>query len=561
MVTQNVINGFVIPDDIAEIRDFPREFKISTVDFVYQRIAFLIECFPLRKEIIELAQSDNDCQKMKRKILKRKILKGENDLTIILAGNDGLTDTALDILSYLVIKADKTNPTLYQIVKKIDGESDKLFEKMFHENDLSKRTITRGFKAALDIFQAASVKDGDSIRKIVKDFDNSFSDSGTEAMMAFVKEAVSDIWDVATLGDMIYALRYDSDCNSWDMPEMADFFTQAVKNGVAPAPPLNMSSRPRIDMCMSSFRISTSIGVNHHSLYKFPITEKMKERICAIMAMSCTVDPRKMVHRASIDRGIRDAYIALVWQYVVSSFGEKQQKNAILEKSTTIYNQRKLRKRELENKKYEEQLKQKASEVKKEVAKASTNAKLEKVKKELYDFKATSMKRETALRKKNDDAESRIHELEKLLANAERKLIQLRPETSEFDDFDDSDAGICEQETEVIDYHKELNQMAKNKKIVFCGGQQNFVNMLRNAQPDISYVDQCNLATCDALIANSDIVIFRVTQMSHSLYGKAKQICKARGIRFEHLPNVTSIPLTEELIYTLITKKEATGNE
>lgn len=556
MVTQNVINGFVIPDDIAEIRDFPREFKISIVDFVYQRIAFLIECFPLRKEIIELAQSDNDCQKM-----KRKILKGENDLTIILAGNDGLTDTALDILSYLVIKADKTNPTLYQIVKKIDGESDKLFEKMFHENDLSKRTITRGFKAALDIFQAASVKDGDSIRKIVKDFDNSFSDSGTEAMMAFVKEAVSDIWDVATLGDMIYALRYDSDCNSWDMPEMADFFTQAVKNGVAPAPPLNMSSRPRIDMCMSSFRISTSIGVNHHSLYKFPITEKMKERICAIMAMSCTVDPRKMVHRASIDRGIRDAYIALVWQYVVSSFGEKQQKNAILEKSTTIYNQRKLRKRELENKKYEEQLKQKASEVKKEVAEASTNAKLEKVKKELYDFKATSMKRETALRKKNDDAESRIHELEKLLANAERKLIQLRPETSEFDDFDDSDAGICEQETEVIDYHKELNQMAKNKKIVFCGGQQNFVNMLRNAQPDISYVDQCNLATCDALIANSDIVIFRVTQMSHSLYGKAKQICKARGIRFEHLPNVTSIPLTEELIYTLITKKEATGNE
>lgn len=556
MVTQNVINGFVIPDDIAEIRDFPREFKISTVDFVYQRIAFLIECFPLRKEIIELAQSDNDCQKM-----KRKILKGENDLTIILAGNDGLTDTALDILSYLVIKADKTNPTLYQIVKKIDGESDKLFEKMFHENDLSKRTITRGFKAALDIFQAASVKDGDSIRKIVKDFDNSFSDSGTEAMMAFVKEAVSDIWDVATLGDMIYALRYDSDCNSWDMPEMADFFTQAIKNGVAPAPPLNMSSRPRIDMCMSSFRISTSIGVNHHSLYKFPITEKMKERICAIMAMSCTVDPRKMVHRASIDRGIRDAYIALVWQYVVSSFGEKQQKNAILEKSTTIYNQRKLRKRELENKKYEEQLKQKASEVKKEVAEASTNAKLEKVKKELYDFKATSMKRETALRKKNDDAESRIHELEKLLANAERKLIQLRPETSEFDDFDDSDAGICEQETEVIDYHKELNQMAKNKKIVFCGGQQNFVNMLRNAQPDISYVDQCNLATCDALIANSDIVIFRVTQMSHSLYGKAKQICKARGIRFEHLPNVTSIPLTEELIYTLITKKEATGNE
>lgn len=556
MVTQNVINGFVIPDDIAEIRDFPREFKISTVDFVYQRIAFLIECFPLRKEIIELAQSDNDCQKM-----KRKILKGENDLTIILAGNDGLTDTALDILSYLVIKADKTNPTLYQIVKKIDGESDKLFEKMFHENDLSKRTITRGFKAALDIFQAASVKDGDSIRKIVKDFDNSFSDSGTEAMMAFVKEAVSDIWDVATLGDMIYALRYDSDCNSWDMPEMADFFTQAVKNGVAPTPPLNMSSRPRIDMCMSSFRISTSIGVNHHSLYKFPITEKMKERICAIMAMSCTVDPRKMVHRASIDRGIRDAYIALVWQYVVSSFGEKQQKNAILEKSTTIYNQRKLRKRELENKKYEEQLKQKASEVKKEVAEASTNAKLENVKKELYDFKATSMKRETALRKKNDDAESRIHELEKLLANAERKLIQLRPETSEFDDFDDSDAGICEQETEVIDYHKELNQMAKNKKIVFCGGQQNFVNMLRNAQPDISYVDQCNLATCDALIANSDIVIFRVTQMSHSLYGKAKQICKARGIRFEHLPNVTSIPLTEELIYTLITKKEATGNE
>lgn len=556
MVTQNVINGFVIPDDIAEIRDFPREFKISTVDFVYQRIAFLIECFPLRKEIIELAQSDNDCQKM-----KRKILKGENDLTIILAGNDGLTDTALDILSYLVIKADKTNPTLYQIVKKIDGESDKLFEKMFHENDLSKRTITRGFKAALDIFQAASVKDEDSIRKIVKDFDNSFSDSGTEAMMAFVKEAVSDIWDVATLGDMIYALRYDSDCNSWDMPEMADFFTQAVKNGVAPAPPLNMSSRPRIDMCMSSFRISTSIGVNHHSLYKFPITEKMKERICAIMAMSCTVDPRKMVHRASIDRGIRDAYIALVWQYVVSSFGEKQQKNAILEKSTTIYNQRKLRKRELENKKYEEQLKQKASEVKKEVAEASTNAKLEKVKKELYDFKATSMKRETALRKKNDDAESRIHELEKLLANAERKLIQLRPETSGFDDFDDSDAGICEQETEVIDYHKELNQMAKNKKIVFCGGQQNFVNMLRNAQPDISYVDQCNLATCDALIANSDIVIFRVTQMSHSLYGKAKQICKARGIRFEHLPNVTSIPLTEELIYTLITKKEATGNE
>jgi hypothetical protein len=556
LVTQNVINGFVIPDDIAEIRDFPREFKISTVDFVYQRIAFLIECFPLRKEIIELAQSDNDCQKM-----KRKILKGENDLTIILAGNDGLTDTALDILSYLVIKADKTNPTLYQIVKKIDGESEKLFEKMFHENDLSKRTITRGFKAALDIFQAASVKDGDSIRKIVKDFDNSFSDSGTEAMMAFVKEAVSDIWDVATLGDMIYALRYDSDCNSWDMPEMADFFTQAVKNGVAPAPPLNMSSRPRIDMCMSSFRISTSIGVNHHSLYKFPITEKMKERICAIMAMSCTVDPRKMVHRASIDRGIRDAYIALVWQYVVSSFGEKQQKNAILEKSTTIYNQRKLRKRELENKKYEEQLKQKASEVKKEVAEASTNAKLEKVKKELYDFKATSMKRETALRKKNDDAESRIHELEKLLANAERKLIQLRPETSEFDDFDDSDAGICEQETEVIDYHKELNQMAKNKKIVFCGGQQNFVNMLRNAQPDISYVDQCNLATCDALIANSDIVIFRVTQMSHSLYGKAKQICKARGIRFEHLPNVTSIPLTEELIYTLITKKEATGNE
>ena len=147
------------------------------------------------------------------------------------------------------------------------------------------------------------------------------------------------------------------------------------------------------------------------------------------------------------------------------------------------------------------------------------------------------------------------------MAIAERKLIQLRPETSEFDDFDDSDAGICEQETEVIDYHKELNQMAKNKKIVFCGGQQNFVNMLRNAQPDISYVDQCNLATCDALIANSDIVIFRVTQMSHSLYGKAKQICKARGIRFEHLPNVTSIPLTEELIYTLITKKEATGNE
>ena len=80
MVTQNVINGFVIPDDIAEIRDFPREFKISTVDFVYQRIAFLIECFPLRKEIIELAQSDNDCQKMKRKIKPNTALSWLNRL-------------------------------------------------------------------------------------------------------------------------------------------------------------------------------------------------------------------------------------------------------------------------------------------------------------------------------------------------------------------------------------------------------------------------------------------------------------------------------------------------
>ena len=556
MVTQNVINGFTIPDEAVEIRDFPREFKISTVDFVYQRIAFLIECFPQRKEIIEMAQSDNDCQKM-----KRKILQGDNDLTIILAGNDNLTDTALDILSLLVIKADKLNMKLYHLAEEISQESDKLFEKMFHENDLSKRTITRGFKAALDIFLAASVKDGDTIKKIVKNFDDSFSNNDTEAMMAFVKEAVSDIWDIDTLGNLIYALRYDSDCNSWDMPEMADFFTQSVKNGVVPEPTLNVSSRPRIDMCMSSFRISTSIGVNHNSLYKFPITEKMKERICAIMAMSCTADPKKMVHRASTDRGIRDAYIALVWQYVVSVFGEKQQKNAILERSTTIYNQRKLKKRELENKKYEEQLKQKASEVKKEAAEANTNAKLERVKKELYDFKATSMKRETALRKKNDAAEERIRELEKLLANAERELIQLRPETSAFDDFDDSDIDDTEQEVEVIDYHKELNQLAKNKKIVFCGGQQNFVNMLRSAQPDISYIDQCNLATCDALVANSDIVIFRTTQMSHSLYGKAKQICKARGIRFEHLPNVTSIPLTEELIYTLITKKEVNGNE
>ncbi|MEG1640521.1 MAG: hypothetical protein RR284_06315, partial [Ruthenibacterium sp.] len=174
---------------------------------------------------------------------------------------------------------------------------------------------------------------------------------------------------------------------------------------------------------------------------------------------------------------------------------------------------------------------------------------------ELSAAKASSAKREGAIKKRLEDAESTNVALkaELDLSKEDKSRDVERPQNN---------AVQASQPKQVeIPYHELLSELLENKRVVVIGGDLNFVKNLLAAQPKLESLDKENLGLFESSVRGADYVLMRYSSMSHGIYDKAKSICKRRGIEYGYIEGKTSIPLVEKSIYNTLTHKKTKKKE
>lgn len=548
MLTANIINGHSLPADCRIVRNAPREFSIPTVDFVYQRMTMLACCM----------DKDWFHEEYKRGIslygkVKKRILAGDNEIELLLLGSNTLVDNNFDVLSVLIGNAEKKNKLISDFAEEAHASVWDVISTTIPGDSRAENELKKTFVLAANIFWAATCNDDAEIRKCVKKLPVHIS-TETEIMQKFVKEAIGELWDCKTIGDIILHKQKDIPASAATMPELGMLFPGEQKKVADTA-----IHRPKVDMCISSFQLSACTGIRHTDIYSFALTDLVKHRLCEIMASGCTVAPSELSHGVAVDRGMEDAYTALVWEYAISEFANAQQRNAILERSMIELRLHRMRVKDANIQAAAERIKIQEAELRKEQRALGQVEELKKVRDDYFNYKVSSKKREDALRSRIRQLKEKIEELETKY-NTEHLCQCTEEKTAEVSQLCAAPENVTADKEVFIDYREKLRELAKVKKLVFVGGNQNYINNLRASQPDITYVNDTDVASCDMLIAHCDAVIFRTSQMSHSLYYKIKAICKNRDIPIRHIESVTAIPLTEELIYKALTKEVSTQN-
>lgn len=95
---------------------------------------------------------------------------------------------------------------------------------------------------------------------------------------------------------------------------------------------------------------------------------------------------------------------------------------------------------------------------------------------------------------------------------------------------------------------KQICGIEAEKRIAIVGGNTNLLKKFRQYHPQISYVANKNLGSCDQLIQNADIVLFKTDSMCHPLYHKCKQLAMAKNIPIEYIPETASITYMEDAV-------------
>lgn len=541
MLTNNIVDGYAIPAKDFRIYDFPRDMKIPTVDFIYQYIAGLVMRIPHMKDIV-LAEVQRDQEQYKKS--KKRILLPDTDLGYLFLPNDTEFNVqALSVLAFFLNSAKRQNKSCEEFVSLLlRMYNNGAIEKYYFANnsgavlDQVSQAEYRHVGIALQLFLAASQRNSSAFSKLVHSLDDDIPEA--ESMAIFVQEAVGEkIWNARTLGDM---QRIEGE--AFHILPSVDI--KALSQGQQDASPIMANERPRVSMLFANFRISEGLGIGISVMDRFVISTSVKKLICKIMYLTGNRHPDDMVHNALTDQRMHDAYISLLYMYAVSKHCSELYHRCILYENITgsVTTSLQLQESELNNRAADLDAREKALKEKEKQASSDVDEKF-------YEYRASALKREAALKDK-------IHSQEEQINRLKEELAKYKPDTEPELTSINEDPG--EPETDEpnkessIDYHAELTLLSNDLTIAFCGGNQNYINNLQAQLPGLTYINGKDIGRCDQAIRNCDVVLFCTQSLGHSLYGKVKNICRQLKIPYQHLSPVTSVSLSEKQIYDAV---------
>ena len=172
-------------------------------------------------------------------------------------------------------------------------------------------------------------------------------------------------------------------------------------------------------------------------------------------------------------------------------------------------------------------------------------------------------KKESALQAQVRERDSIIKILNERIAELERVSSKQKSESSQPSSSAVEITGVSDETPlsaeESVDYAAILKKISEESRILVVGGNQNLVKRLRVMYPKIVFIGDERIGNCDSAISHADFVFFKVDSISHSLYGKAKDIAQSFGVNIGYIPVTTSTAVIEKCIAENILSKRG-GN-
>lgn len=203
----------------------------------------------------------------------------------------------------------------------------------------------------------------------------------------------------------------------------------------------------------------------------------------------------------------------------------------------------------------------KSDKAKQEIIKRMND--LEKQKQQLESEKKSISEENSALFAKYSSLQNKVSSLQ-------NKIALLQDDIQRMAESDNTDTSVIVQK-ELADLVKDADSMVSEatppapvmtaeecrraiccyeseKRIIIVGGNTNLIKKFCQFHPEISFVGNKNIGTCDQLIQSADIVLFKTDSMEHTLYRKCKQLAKNRNIPIEYIPETASITYMEKAV-------------
>lgn len=134
----------------------------------------------------------------------------------------------------------------------------------------------------------------------------------------------------------------------------------------------------------------------------------------------------------------------------------------------------------------------------------------------------------------------KISLLEEDKRKAEQSLSALLPE---------EEPAVDDTPEIAIDYSSLLQNILKNHKVVFVGGNENIMSKFSQSYPQAVVIPKSRIASSDSLIETADIILFKTDSMGHKDYYKVKQIAIRKKIPYDYLGDIANLQRFVQNVY------------
>lgn len=167
----------------------------------------------------------------------------------------------------------------------------------------------------------------------------------------------------------------------------------------------------------------------------------------------------------------------------------------------------------------------------------STTSKVQALNTENNDLK----ERYFSLLRRYNHLQSEIEkrDLEKIERADEKDADKLTNELAELE------LSIEEENPEILDkdWVKTLHSLLQGKNVFIVGGNENLLKKISDEFPELHVIDTDRSTTIENAIAHADFVFFRYSSLSHGMYWRVRNICRASNVLYGYLRNYTALYL------------------
>ena len=167
----------------------------------------------------------------------------------------------------------------------------------------------------------------------------------------------------------------------------------------------------------------------------------------------------------------------------------------------------------------------------------STTSKVQALNTENNDLK----ERYFSLLRRYNHLQSEIEkrDLEKIERADEKDADKLTNELAELE------LSIEEENPEILDkdWVKTLHSLLQGKNVFIVGGNENLLKKISDGFPELHVIDTDRSTTIENAIAHADFVFFRYSSLSHGMYWRVRNICRASNVPYGYLRNYTALYL------------------